>query len=90
MNQTGETNFAEKRGSSGAYPARFLVDLRLEKEFKIANISLKIFADIFNVFNDNSVIDYLTHNGNHPSYRYLEHQDLVDPRIVRLGTKIEF
>jgi outer membrane receptor protein involved in Fe transport len=89
LNQPGGENInADTRGSSG-YPAFKLLDLKVEKEFKIGNISLKIFADIFNVFNDNTVIDEYTNSSN-PSQEFGFDQDILDPRVIRLGARIEF
>jgi len=88
LNQPSQTNNAEERGSSG-YPMRKILDLKVEKVFKLGNVELKLFADIFNVFNDNTVTsEYL--NSSNPSRVFGEDLDIVDPRVVRLGAKIEF
>jgi hypothetical protein len=79
---------AEKRGSQGLPDAHSL-DLRLEKAFRIKNWTLKVFADMFNVFNDNTTTNLRT-DSSHPTYRYMETINIVSPRVVRLGAKIEF
>jgi len=88
LNQPSETNNAEPRGTHG-YPWRNILDLKVEKAFKIGKVELKLFADIFNVFNDNTVTqEYLT--TSNPSQTFGMDLDIVDPRVVRFGAKIEF
>jgi hypothetical protein len=79
---------AEERGSQGL-PDIHSLDLRLEKAFRIKNWTLKVFADMFNVFNDNTTTG-LRNNSSHPTYIYMETTNIVAPRVVRLGAKIEF
>jgi outer membrane receptor protein involved in Fe transport len=88
LNQTSTGINAEERGANG-YPWRNLLDLKVEKAFKLGNVELKLFADIFNVFNDNTITEeYL--NSSNPSRTFGEDLDIVDPRVVRFGAKIEF
>ncbi|MCP5107449.1 MAG: TonB-dependent receptor [bacterium] len=89
LNQDNVVVFAEQRGSQG-YPNRLIVDLKFEKAFRFGKFQLKMFADIFNLFNDNTITAFKTVNSSHPFYNYLEESDLVDPRVIRLGAKIEF
>lgn len=43
----------DPRGESGRYPAYWRVDLRVEKKFKIKKLfSVSVYADIFNLFNE--------------------------------------
>jgi hypothetical protein len=56
----------------------------------MGKFQFKVFADIFNLFNDNTITSYKTNNSSHPTYIFLEEDALVDPRIIRLGAKIEF
>jgi outer membrane receptor protein involved in Fe transport len=79
---------AEARGSNG-YPMIIQLDLKVEKAFKIGNVELKLFADIFNVFNENTIISEYTNSSN-PSRTFGEDLDILDPRVVRFGAKIEF
>ena len=88
LNQVSETVKAEKRGSRG-YPSVNILDLKIEKAFQIGNLRLKLFADIFNLLNDNTVLAEYTDSSN-PSQDFREDLDIVNPRIVRLGAKIEF
>jgi len=89
LNQPGTTSvFAEKRGSNG-YPNYFQLDLKVEKEFRFGSVSFKAFADVFNVFNDNSIIEEYLTSGN-PDRPYGEDIDIIDPRVVRFGVRIEF
>ena len=88
LDQGSTTINAEPRGSDG-YPTIVQLDLKVEKAFKFGNVELKLFADIFNVFNDNTVIDEY-HNSSNTSRVYGEDEDINDPRVVRFGAKIEF
>lgn len=95
LNQGTETIYAEKRGSR-KYPDLSILDLHLEKMFKIAKVRLSLFADIFNVFNINTATDLYelsststTINGNPVVFGDAE--EIYDtPRIFRLGARIEF
>jgi hypothetical protein len=89
LSQGRETMFAEKRGSSH-YEPLYLVDLRLEKSFQFgAGISISVFSDIFNLFNVGTIDDVYTISSNQNKAYGLE-EDIVDPRIVRLGAKIKW
>ncbi len=89
LNQTSQTIYATQRGAIGL-PAQVLLDLRVEKAFKFGNVTLSVFADIFNVFNASTTIQYITNNSSHPRLNWLETSDIVDPRVLRLGAKVEF
>jgi outer membrane receptor protein involved in Fe transport len=89
LNQGNVAVNAEPRGTQG-YPDRIIVDLKVEKAFRMGKFQFKVFADIFNLFNDNTITSYKTNNSSHPTYIFLEEDALVDPRIIRLGAKIEF
>lgn len=59
-NQGRITFFAEPRGSNH-YPMQKILDLRLEKVFTLAKkYRLGVMADIFNVFNDNTITSWGT------------------------------
>ncbi len=88
LNQGLDTIMAEKRGSQG-YPFDFTMDARLEKSFRLNNINLSVFVDCFNVFNNNRVTDYYTTSGN-PKTAYMKVEDIQNPRIFRLGARLEF
>jgi hypothetical protein len=88
LGQGNVTINAEERGASG-YPAITMLDLRVEKAFKIKNVQLKVFADVFNVFNSNTNTTIRTDSSD-PNYPFMEATAILDPRVVRLGAKIEF
>lgn len=95
LSQGGTTNImAEPRGSRGA-PDLVILDLKVEKAFKFGPVNFRIFADIFNVFNGNKAVILTDGTGiydisNHPTLVFGEMEDIQDPRIFRLGAKIEF
>jgi hypothetical protein len=51
--------FLEERGAQ-RYPAKYNLDLRLEKTFIFDRFRFGIYADAFNVFNDDAVTSWLT------------------------------
>jgi hypothetical protein len=88
LNQLPETIKAENRGTNG-YPAIVLLDLRVEKSFKLGHFQLKLFADVFNLLNANTVTqEYL--DSSNPVLTYGEDLNIISPRVLRLGTRIEF
>lgn len=86
---------AEKRGAR-KYPDLSILDMHLEKMFKIGKVRLSLFADVFNVFNINtatSVWDSSSYGTtiNGLPVNFGDTDDIYDPpRIFRLGTRIEF
>jgi hypothetical protein len=78
----------EKRGSS-SYPNYYQLDLKIEKEFKISNISFSVFADAFNVFNTNISTEYYTVDIANTKH-YLETTKIQKPRVLRLGVKLDW
>jgi hypothetical protein len=95
LNQGTATVNAEERGTR-KYPDLSILDLHLEKMFKIGKIRLSLFADVFNVFNINTATSIwarsssgTTINGIPVNFGDLD--DIYDPpRIFRLGSRIEF
>ncbi len=83
------TIYGEERGNSG-FDALTLMDLRLEKSFKFGTrFSVAVFADCFNVFNASTVDDvYTTSSNDAKEYGLVE--GIIDPRIFRLGAKIQW
>lgn len=83
--------FAEKRGSR-SLPWVKSCDLRIEKQFKLNKIRLKVYATIFNIFNETTVISrYANSSDNKYSrFQFDEPTNLTQPRMLRLGAKIEF
>jgi len=84
-----ETIYAEKRGGSH-YDPLYLVDLRLEKSFRFgSSFSISVFSDVFNVFNAGTIDDVYTISSNQ-NKKFGFEEDIVDPRIARLGAKIQW
>lgn len=79
---------AEQRGSRG-YPDLAILDLKVEKAFKVGPVNIRAFVDIFNVLNGNKATGVTTTSG-HPTLVFEEMTDIQNPRIFRLGAKIEF
>ena len=88
LNQGSETINAEERGKY-SYPSQFLLDLRIEKQFKTAKFAPTVYADIFNFFNSGTATKWNT-DSSIPYIDLKEELGWVDPRIFRLGAKIEF
>jgi outer membrane receptor protein involved in Fe transport len=89
LSQGNETIFAEERGSSH-YDPLYLVDLRLEKSFQIGDsFSIAVFTDAFNLFNVGTIDDVYTISSNENKQYGLE-EGIVNPRIIRIGAKIEW
>lgn len=85
LNQTAVSIYAEKRGASG-YPTQTLLDLTLLKRFKISNALIELYVEIFNVFNSNTVSQEFTNSSN-PVLLFGKDENIVDPRMIRLGFK---
>jgi outer membrane receptor protein involved in Fe transport len=89
LSHGNEQIYAEQRGSSG-YDPIVLVDFRLEKSFKFgSSFSISVFSDAFNLLNAGIVTDVYTISSNQNKKYGLE-EDIVDPRIIRLGAKIQW
>ena len=89
LNQITETILMEAKGSRG-YPTLWTLDLRAEKAFHLGGTAfLKIFADGFNILNQNAVISAQTEFGN-VVIPFEQALQLQDPRIIRVGAKFEF
>jgi len=89
LNQVSETIRMEERGARG-YPTLWTFDLRAEKAFHLGGTAfLKIFADGFNIFNNNAAISVQTVYGN-TLIPFEQALQLQDPRIFRIGAKLEF
>jgi hypothetical protein len=62
-------------------------DLRLEKILNLAPLQIAISADVFNVLNDNTV---LQRNGRVNQATFNQIREIQSPRIVRLGARLSF
>ena len=82
------SNNAEERGSRGL-PSQFLIDLRLSKYLQISDYTLQIYADMFNVFNADTPT-WVQTDSSSPFSTFEQETLIQDPRIFRLGAKIEF
>lgn len=80
--------YAEPRGSR-ELPALAILDLRLEKNFRLGGTSLAIFADAFNLLNANTATD-VERRSSSAALVFGEMTAIQDPRAVRLGFRFEF
>ncbi|MCM2268685.1 MAG: TonB-dependent receptor [Thermoanaerobaculia bacterium] len=63
------------------------VDLRIEKEFKFDRVGLTVGADVFNVFNENTILQReLRLNQTRGDFLF----ETLSPRIFRLGARLSF
>jgi hypothetical protein len=80
--------FAEPRGSYNLDDL-FLVDLRLEKRFKLGErFAISVFCDIFNLLNGDAVTSIQSDDASWTTFQ--EVFGLQYPRYFRFGTRIEF
>jgi hypothetical protein len=66
-------------------PAVSILDFRLDKSFRFRGARLTGMVDVFNATNDGTVTDWRTTTVN-----YLEVTEILDPRIVRFGLRLDF
>lgn len=89
MNQGAFAVFAEPRGSHWRLDAWNLLDLRVEKSFNFTDrIRLRIAADFFNAFNEDTMIETLTTRGL--SEDFMKPARVIPPRRVQLGFRLQF
>lgn len=88
LNQGSSTNLAEARGSHGL-PSRTIIDLKVEKVFSLGPVKLSIFGDVFNLLNQGKATQVWARSSG-GFYDFNEMTTICDPRIFRLGAKIEF
>jgi outer membrane receptor protein involved in Fe transport len=85
----GTTIFLEPRGSRGRLPDVTLLDLRVQKDFKLGKqVRLSAFADLLNLFNTDAYEDVVTPRVTASTYNWPI--SVVDPRRVMLGAKLRF
>ncbi len=82
------TILAEESGSR-RMPDLSILDLRVEKVFRIGKTSFGVFADIFNALNANKATAVVTTSG-HPTLVFEQMTGIQDPRMFRAGFKFEF
>jgi hypothetical protein len=84
-----QTVMAEKFGSY-YLPDQFIIDFRLEKEFKIGDtLTLRAFGDAYNLMNKNTVTGW-NNLSNSRSQKFRDTNSILDSRVFRLGARIEF
>jgi len=88
LSQDITTINAEKRGDRNL-PDVAILDLRVEKAFKVKPLTLRVFADIFNVFNVGKATAVYQVSSN-PAIPFEQMEAITNPRVFRLGAKIEF
>lgn len=88
LNQGNVSIMAEEKGSRGL-PWQHVLDVRLEKRFKIKQFTLGLIADAFSVLNLQTVTSVATLSSS-SSVEFLETLGIVDPRILRLGVRISW
>src|SRR5205085_967158 len=62
-------------------------DARAGRTFKVSGMSLRVMADVFNLFNANTV---LVRNNNILSTSFNQIVQNLSPRIVRFGLEVKF
>lgn len=78
-------------GKKGEYvlPTRVNLDLQLEKEFKIKNLRLSVFAEAFNLLNQGKATGVQT-TTSHPTRPFGEMTSINAPFYARIGARISF
>ena len=69
------------------YDDVYNVDLRLEKVLELRPLQISLSADVFNLLNDNTV---LQRNGRVNQSTYNQIRETQSPRVVRLGARVSF
>jgi outer membrane receptor protein involved in Fe transport len=73
------------------FPNLNVLDLRLQKDLKLVkDVKLRVFANFFNIFNDNAYQAYLSDVGTSSNYGLPLLAKTLPPRRVMLGAKIDF
>ncbi len=75
-----------ERNDENRYPSVNLLDFRLGRRFRVRDLRLEAFADVFNVMNTNTILTEVTTIGSNLG----RVSDTVRPRIVRIGAKFAF
>jgi hypothetical protein len=69
------------------YPNLWDLDLRLAKNLKFQRVTLQLSADVFNTFNAGTI---LQRNRNLGSTAFDAINEIISPRIARVGVKLQF
>jgi hypothetical protein len=80
----------QPRGENGRLETLTILDLRLQKDFKLGGggTGISLFADAFNVFNSDTTEGVITSLVESSSFLYPN--NVVNPRRVMLGAKLHF
>ena len=78
---------AEPRGEQ-RFDAEQKLDVRVEKRVKVQRFSIDLQADVFNVFNANTIIQLQSLRTDAPNY--LRPAAIMFPRAARLGVRVTF
>ena len=75
---------------SERFDAAPLLDLAVHKTFRLGSerYRLKLMLDMFNVLNKNTILDYRSNNLS--SRSSLAPEDILPPRVFRVGARITF
>ena len=85
----GTTIFLEPRGNRGRLPDVMLLDMRVQKDFKLGSqVRVSAFADLLNAFNSDVYEDVVTSRVTASTYYWPLAP--VDPRRVMVGAKVRF
>ena len=89
LDQGAADVLAEPRGSNYSLDSWNLLDLRVEKVFRYKErLRLRIAADIFNLFNEDTMIETLTTRGM--SEDFMQPARIIPPRRIQLGIRFSF
>lgn len=89
LSQGNVTINAEEKGFS-QYPAQTELDFRLEKVFGLGRFgSLALILDAFNAFNANTTVSWEDISSS-PQIVYHNTVEILAPRMLRFGVKLEF
>jgi hypothetical protein len=93
--QKERTILAEPRGRE-RFPAWSVLDFRLQKTFQVyRTVKLSATVDVFNLFNSDTVIGYLSDYPRNPGYSvwsdaYRKADEIFFPRRAQIGLRLEF
>ncbi len=67
-----------------------VLDLAVHKTFRLRNerYQLKLMFDMFNILNTNTILDYRSDNVSRQTS--LSPEDILPPRVFRIGARITF
>ena len=69
------------------FPDIHVVDLRVEKEFRLSDVGLTLGVDVFNAFNESYVLQRQSILATNTSDHVVE---ILSPRVLRVGARLSF